>query len=139
LHAASNISSITQKAAVAALSGPQHEVARMRATYRARRDQVHAWLTAHPGIRCLRPQGAFYLFPDISALLSPDGVATSAAFAERLLDEHQVAVTPGEGFGAPGYIRISYATSLDTLKRGAERILAFAEALTRATKLTKTV
>ena len=125
-HSTSNISSITQKAAVAALSGPQEALGRMLAEYRTRRDSVHAWLTADAAIRCTRPGGAFYLFPDITDLLSPAGIRTSAQFTQALLDEAHVAVTPGEAFDAPGHIRISYATSLDRLKEGANRILAFA-------------
>src|SRR6185295_4872987 len=74
----SNITSITQKAALEALTAEQTAVGRMRDEYRVRRDNIHAWLTANPGIKCVKPNGAFYLFPDISALLSPDGVKTSA-------------------------------------------------------------
>jgi aspartate aminotransferase len=125
----SNISSITQKAALAAVSGSQDAVTAMRDEYRRRRDSIHAWLTEHPGIRCAKPKGAFYLFPDISRLLSPDGVATSADFAQALLEKEHVVVTPGEAFGAPGYLRISYATSMEQLREGATRILRFAESL----------
>jgi len=125
----SNISSITQKAALAALSGPQDSVAGMLDEYRARRDNIHAWLTAHPLIRCLKPKGAFYLFADISGLLSPDGVATSAAFAQALIEKAHVVVTAGEAFDAPGYLRISYATSMEQLREGADRILRFAESV----------
>jgi aspartate aminotransferase len=125
----SNISSITQKAAIAALSGPQEPVARMLAEYRTRRDSIHQWLTAHPLIRCIKPKGAFYLFLDISGLLSPDGVVSSADFAQALIEKERVVVTPGEGFDAPGYIRISYATSLEQLREGATRILRLAESV----------
>jgi aspartate aminotransferase len=97
--------------------------------YRKRRDSIHTWLTAHPGIRCVKPKGAFYLFPDISALLSADGMKTSADFASALLEREHVAVTAGEGFDAPGYLRISYATSMEQLQEGATRILRFAESL----------
>ena len=125
----SNITSITQKAALAAVSGPQDAVTAMLNEYRERRDNIHAWLTAHPGIRCVKPKGAFYLFPDISGLLSPDGLKTSADFAQALLEKEYVAVTAGEGFDAPGYLRISYATSMEQLREGATRILRFAESL----------
>jgi aspartate aminotransferase len=131
-HSTSNVSSITQKAALAALTGPQDTVRRMLDEYRTRRDAVHEWLTANPAIRCVRPQGAFYLFLDISDLLSPDGIRTSADFAQALLEQSHVAVTAGEGFDAPGHIRISYATSIDTLREGANRILAFARKLQAA-------
>jgi aspartate aminotransferase len=135
-HSTSNISSITQKAALAALNGPQDAVTEMLNEYRQRRDGVHAWLTAHPAIRCLRPRGAFYLLPDISDLLSPGGIRTSAEFAQALLDQERVAVTPGEAFDAPGYIRISYATSIEQLREGANRILRFAESLQGSLKST---
>ena len=125
----SNITSITQKAALEALTAEQSAVAKMRDEYRVRRDNIHAWLTANPGIKCVKPNGAFYLFPDISALLSPDGVKTSAEFAQQLLEKEYVVVTPGEAFDAPGYLRISYATSMEQLREGANRILRFAEAI----------
>jgi aspartate aminotransferase len=125
----SNITSITQKAALAAVSGPQDAVDAMLAEYRIRRDAIHGWLTAHPAIRCVKPKGAFYLFPDISGLLSPEGLRTSADFAQALLEQEHVAVTAGEGFDAPGYLRISYATSMEQLREGATRMLRFAESL----------
>jgi aspartate aminotransferase len=125
----SNITSITQKAALAAITGSQEAVTAMLDEYRVRRDNIHAWLTANPGIQCVKPKGAFYLFPNISRLLSPDGVATSADFAQRLLEKEQVVVTPGEAFDAPGYVRISYATSMEQLREGATRILRFADSL----------
>ena len=125
----SNITSITQKAALAAVSGPQDAVATMLHEYRGRRDNIHAWLTAHPGIQCVKPKGAFYLFPDISGLLSPDGLTSSTEFAQALLEKEHVVVTPGEAFDAPGYLRISYATSMEQLREGATRILRFAESL----------
>jgi aspartate aminotransferase len=125
----SNITSITQKAALAAVSGSQDAVTVMLNEYRKRRDNIHGWLTAHPGIKCVIPGGAFYLFPDISSLLSPDGMKTSADFASALLEKEHVAVTAGEGFDAPGYLRISYAASMEDLREGANRILRFAEAL----------
>jgi len=125
----SNISSITQKAALAALSGPQDAISVMLDEYRRRRDNIHAWLTAHPLIRCVKPKGAFYLFPNISGLLSPDGIRTSADFAQGLLEKEHVVVTPGEGFDAPGYMRISYATSMEQLREGANRISRFVESI----------
>jgi len=124
-HSTSNVCSITQKAVVAALDGPQECVTDMLDEYRRRRDRMVGWLSADPRIGLRTPEGAFYLFADISALLSPDGLRTSAAFAAQLLDRARVAVTPGEAFDAPGFIRISYAASLDQLHRGAERILEF--------------
>jgi aspartate aminotransferase len=128
-HSTSNVSSISQKAALAAVNGPQGFVKEMLEEYRKRRDALHAWLTADPRIKCVKPNGAFYLFIDISALLSPDGIRTSGEFAERLLHEAHVALTAGEGFEAPGFLRISYATSMDQLKEGTRRIQAFIEKL----------
>ncbi len=125
----SNVTSITQKAALAAVSGPQDAVTAMLDEYRGRRDKIHEWLTAHPGIQCVKPKGAFYLFPDISGLLSPGGLKTSTEFAQALLEKEHVVVTPGEAFDAPGYLRISYATSMEQLREGATRILRFAESL----------
>ncbi len=125
----SNITSITQKAALAAITGSQEPVRVMLDEYRQRRDNIHGWLTAHPGIKCVKPKGAFYLFPDVSGLLSADGVRTSADFAQALIEREHVVVTPGEAFDAPGYLRISYATSMEQLREGADRILRFADAL----------
>ena len=128
-HSTSNVSSISQKAALAAINGPQGFVKEMLEEYRKRRDALHSWLTADPRIKCVKPNGAFYLFIDISALLSPDGIRTSSEFAGRLLHEAHVALTAGEGFEAPGFLRISYATSMDQLREGTRRIQAFIEKL----------
>ena len=124
-HATSNVSSITQKAAVAALTGSQAPVRVMLDEYRRRRDQLCAWLAADPRLRCQKPAGAFYMFIDISDLLSLDGFRTSLDFADALLAESRVAVTPGEAFDAPGFIRISYATSMENLREGSARLLEF--------------
>jgi aspartate aminotransferase len=125
----SNITSITQHAAVAAISGSQDAVTAMLDEYRRRRDAIHGWLTAHPGIQCVKPRGAFYLFPNITGVLSSEGVRSSLDFSQRLLEEEHVVVTPGEAFCAPGYVRISYATSMEQLEEGATRILRFVESL----------
>jgi aspartate aminotransferase len=124
-HSTSNVSSITQKAALAALTGSQEPVRRMLNEYRRRRDQVCEWLSADARIRVHRPAGAFYVFPDVSDLLVAGEWQTSADFAEALLDESRVAVTPGEAFGAPGFVRLSYATSLEYLREGCRRMLEF--------------
>jgi aspartate aminotransferase len=127
-HSTSNITSFVQKAGVVALNGPQEGVKVMLDEYRRRRDAIHGWLSANPAIKCVKPRGAFYLFPDISELLGGE-VKTSADFAQRLIEKEHVALTPGEGFDAPGYLRISYATSMDQLREGATRILRLAETL----------
>ncbi len=127
-HTTSNITSFVQKAGVVALNGPQDGVKVMLDEYRRRRDAIHGWLTANPAVKCVKPRGAFYLFPDISELLGGE-VKTSSQFAQRLIEQEHVALTPGEGFDAPGYLRISYATSMDQLREGATRILRLADSL----------
>ena len=124
-HATSNVNSITQKAALEAVTGPQTAVRAMLDQYRTRRDTLHAWLTADPRLRCEKPAGAFYMFVDVADVLSMDGFRTSLDFADALLEEARVAVTPGEAFDAPGFIRISYATSMDHLREGSRRLLEF--------------
>ena len=124
-HSTSNVCSITQKAVTAALNGPQSCVTDMLNEYRRRRDQLHAWLADEPRLRVQKPAGAFYLFVDASDFLSPDGIRTTQELAQALLDKSRVALTPGEAFDAPGFLRISYATSLGELERGVDRILRF--------------
>jgi aspartate aminotransferase len=126
-HSTSNVTSITQKAAVAALTGSQAPVKAMLDEYRVRRDALHGWLTADSRLRCRKPAGAFYMFVDISDLLSVNGYRTSADFVDALLAEARVAVTPGEAFDAPGFIRISYATSMEILREGSRWILEFVQ------------
>jgi aspartate aminotransferase len=134
-HATSNINSITQKAGIAALTGPQDGVTVMLNEYRKRRDAVHGWLTADPRFVCVKPSGAFYLFPYVADLLSPTGIKTTGELAEALLQEVSVAVTPGEGFDAPGFFRLSYATSLDRLREGVDRMFAFVATLEKSGKI----
>jgi aspartate aminotransferase len=124
-HSTSNVTSITQKAAVEALTGPQDAVRTMLDEYRHRRDLLHQWLTADPRLRCEKPAGAFYMFVDVGDVLSVDGFRTSLDFADALLQDARVAVTPGEAFDAPGFIRISYATSTENLREGSRRLLEF--------------
>jgi aspartate aminotransferase len=135
-HSTSNINSITQKAGIAALTGPQDDVTKMLNEYRKRRDAVHGWLTADPRFVCLKPGGAFYLFPYIADLLTPGGLKSSGELAEALLKDVSVAVTPGEGFDSPGFFRLSYATSIERLKEGVDRIRAFVQKLESSGKLT---
>jgi aspartate aminotransferase len=127
-HSTSNVASISQKAAVAALAGSQAPVVAMLDAYRIRRDRLFDWLTTDPRLRCRKPAGAFYMFVDIGEALAATGLRTSADFAEALLEEARIAVTAGEAFDAPGFIRISYATSLDNLREGSSRLLAFVRA-----------
>jgi aspartate aminotransferase len=124
-HSTSNVTSITQKAAVEAVHGSQAPVRAMLDEYRKRRDLLYEWITADSRLRCLKPAGAFYMFIDVSDALSTDGFRTSLDFADALLQEARVAVTPGEAFDAPGFIRISYATSTENLREGSRRLLEF--------------
>ena len=93
--------------------------------YRTRRDTLMKWLAADPRIEVVKPAGAFYLFPRLTKLLESIGIATTAEFSQVLLDEARVALTAGEGFDAPGFVRISYATSLERLREGTTRIFEF--------------
>jgi aspartate aminotransferase len=123
-HSTSNPTSISQKAAFEALTGPQDSVAMMLAEYAKRRDFVVERLNAVPGIRCTRPGGAFYAYPNIASSFG-HGVKDSFDFSVQLLEKHHVAVVPGSAFGTTDHIRISYATSLEQLERGVARIAEF--------------
>jgi aspartate aminotransferase len=125
-HSTSNANSIAQWAAVSALTGPQDSVAAMLAEYTARRAWLLEALKEIPGIKCAEPEGAFYAFPDVRGCLN-DGMRTSGEFAQRLLEEEHVVVTDGAGFGTEGYVRISYATSMEQIREGVRRIKRFAE------------
>ena len=119
VNSVSCTASFSQRAAIAALSGPQDDVEAMVAEFRRRRDAVVAGLNAIPGIRCLSPHGAFYVFPNITGLGRP-----SREVADLLLQEAGVATLSGTAFGeyGEGYLRLSYANSLENLKRAVERI-----------------
>jgi aspartate aminotransferase len=129
-HATSNVCNIAQAAAIAALDGPLDEVAQMRATYDRRRKVAYERLNAIDGVDCPLPEGAFYTFPSVEGVLGREVggrvVDSSQGLCEALLDAAQVALVPGEGFGAPGYVRLSYALADDDLTTGLDRI---AEAL----------
>lgn len=127
-HSTSHPDSIAQHAAAVAFNGPQESVATMLAEYTKRRDYLIPALHDIPGIKCSDPEGAFYAFPDIRGCLN-DKVKTSADFANALLQEEHTVVTDGAGFGAEGFIRISYATSLARLEEGVKRIRSLAERL----------
>jgi aspartate aminotransferase len=118
----SNASSISQKAAVVALSGDQTCVAKMNESFKARHDFVVQGLNALPGVSCLPGAGTFYAFADVSKAMASLGCREDGEFAELLLNEGGVAVVPGGGFGAPGHIRISFATSMTNLEKAIERI-----------------
>lgn len=127
-HSTSNANSIAQSAAVEALNGPQESVAAMLGEYTARRAWLLNALKEIPHLSCNEPEGAFYAFPSVRECLGGE-VRNSADFASRLLTEEQTVVTDGAGFGAEGYLRISYATSMEQLREGVVRIKRFVERL----------
>ena len=127
-HQTQCAASFAQFGAIEALSGPQDFVGDLVAEYRARRDMVVAGLSAIPGIKCRVPEGAFYAFPDIRKLLSK-AVPDALTFASRLLDEQGVAVVAGEGFGCPGFIRLSFARSREELSQGLAALSTFVATL----------
>ncbi len=129
-HSTSNPNSIAQSAATEALSGPQESVAAMLAEYKARREWLVQALAEIPGLSCNKPEGAFYAFPDVRGCLKGQ-IRTSGEFAQRLLEDEQTVVTDGAGFGTEGFIRISYATSMEQLKEGVHRLRRFAELVSR--------
>ena len=129
----SNPTSIAQHAALEAVRGSMESVAAMLAEYERRRSRVISGLRAIPGLTCTEPQGAFYAFPNIAACRTRDaeciaasnGRLDSAVVARRLLESSHVAVVPGEGFGAPGFLRLSYATSIERIEEGMRRLAEF--------------
>ena len=123
-HSTQSPTTFAQLGAVEALTGPQKFVQGLVAEYRRRRDFLHPAIAALPRVTCVEPEGGFYLFPNLARYLTPE-MPTSLELGRRLLEEKGVAVVPGEGFGAPGYIRISFARSLEDLREGAKRIAAF--------------
>ena len=125
----SNPTSIVQKAAVAALNGPQQCVSEMRTEYIQLRDYVVNGLRSIPGVKCTLPEGAFYVYPNISAFFGRGGLKSASDLAGRLLREAHVATVPGEGFGTTDHIRVSYATSIAELNRGLDRMRKFLGAL----------
>lgn len=120
-HSTSNANSMTQKAAIEAAIGPQEAVHSMIAEYKRRRDWIVPALNEIEGITCAMPEGAFYVMPDVKRLLG-GRVHGSIELSKLLLDEERVVVTPGAAFGIEGYLRISYANSLEAIKEGIRRI-----------------
>ena len=123
-HTTSNPTSVSQKAAIEAVRGPQDSIPVMLAEYRKRRDFVVQRLRAIPGVKIAEPKGAFYAYPNISVGFS-NGITSALQFSERLLADAHVAVVPGEAFGTNEHVRISYATSMKELERGLDRIARF--------------
>jgi aspartate aminotransferase len=124
----SNPASMAQAAALEAISGPQDEVLSMVLAFRQRRDFIVERLNAIEGMRCLKPQGAFYVFPNVSAFFGTTAKGKKLAYpcdvADYLLEEAKVAVVPGEDFGSKQHIRFSYATALEDIEKGCNRIAA---------------
>jgi len=129
-HSTSNVTSFVQRGAIEALAGPQDSVETMRAEYERRRNRIVAGLKALPEVQCALPGGAFYVYPNVKAYLSPE--LNVNALASRLLDEALVAVVPGPAFGTEDHVRFSYAASLEHIEEGLARFGAFLSQL-RAT------
>jgi aspartate aminotransferase len=121
----SNPSSMVQKAAIAALEGPQDCIAEFRADYIRLRDRAMKDMLSIPGIHCARPEGAFYLYPNVSAYLGRSGLNSGIDVANRLLHEAHVVTVPGEGFGTHEHVRLSYATSSAVLTEAVKRMKQF--------------
>ncbi len=127
-HSTQCPATFAQHAAVTALSGPQDTVQQMATDYRRRRDLVYRAVCAIPKVTCTEPAGGFYVFPNISRYLSPTR-KSAIDLAGRLLESHRVAVVPGEGFGAPGYLRLSFARPTTELEQGVARLSEFLRGL----------
>ena len=127
-HSTSNAASISQYAALEALTGDQTPVRQMLTTFAERRDAVLPRIREIPGMTCVEPRGAFYAFPNVSGLLSED-MATSADLSAWLIDECHVVTVPGTAFGRDDHLRLSYATSMTVLDEALERIASACEKL----------
>jgi aspartate aminotransferase len=127
-HSTSNPVSVSQKAALEAVTGPQDSVGQMLGEYAKRRRFVIDRLRAIPGVRCAEPGGAFYAYPNIASSFAR-GIRDTMDFSVKLLEKAHVAVVPGEAFGTKEHIRISYATSMELLEKGLTRIAEFMESL----------
>jgi aspartate aminotransferase len=124
-HSTSNPTTTAQYAAIAAYNGPQEPVEEMRLAFEQRLEIIFDKIMAIPGFTCVKPQGAFYLYPNVKKAAEMTGYNNVDDFVEALLVEAKVAVVPGSGFGTPDNIRLSYATSLELLEKAVERISQF--------------
>jgi aspartate aminotransferase len=127
-HSTQNPTTFAQVGAVEALTGPQKAVQDLAAEYRRRRDFIYPAVKALPNVSCVEPMGGFYVFPNLVRYLGPT-VPNTLELGRRLLEEKGVATVPGEGFGAPGYLRISFARPMEDLHEGMERIREFLSGL----------
>jgi len=130
-----NAAAVSQAAALAAIEGPTDELETMRVEFDKRRKAMVKALREIPGVTCVEPKGAFYAFPDLSSFLgkkTPDGkkIENDAQLCEYLIEAARVAVVPGSAFSAPGFIRLSYATSMKNVEEGVGRIAAALPKLT---------
>ena len=129
-HATSNVANVSQRAALAAVSGDLEAVAMMRSAFERRGRTMHQLLSAIPGVTCLEPQGAFYCFPNVSGLLGRElggrTCSSTLELADLVLSEAKVAFVPGEAFGTPGYARFSFALGDADLEEGVRRLAALA-------------
>jgi len=125
-HVTSNVCNVAQRAALAAVSGDLTAVAMMRTAFERRGRKMHEMLSAIPGVSCLEPQGAFYCFPSFQGLLNRDvgghSATTTMELADLILSEAKVALVPGEAFGAPGYVRLSFAMADAEMEEGVARL-----------------
>ncbi len=121
----SNATSVVQKAAIAAVAGPQDCVVQFRAEFIDLRDYMLAKLAQIPGITCTTPEGAFYVYPNMSAYLGKTGIKTATELATRLLHEAHVVTVPGEAFGTGQHIRISYPVTKESIDEGTKRMGEF--------------
>jgi aspartate aminotransferase len=135
-NSTSNPTSISQKAALGAMTLPlEAEVEAMRKVFDERRQHIVKRLNAIPGVSCFDPGGAFYAFPFVGKLLGKkipgqsEPIGTDDAFVAHLLDHHKVAVVPGSAFGAPGYLRLSFAIGMDQIDKGVDRIAEMVKSL----------
>ncbi|WP_238988221.1 pyridoxal phosphate-dependent aminotransferase [Filibacter tadaridae] len=124
-HSTSNPTTTSQYAAIEAYNGPQDAVETMRKDFESRLDRVYPQLAAIPGFKVIKPQGAFYLLPEVTEAMEKTGFANVDDFAEALLTKANVAVIPGSGFGSPNTIRLSYATSIELIEEAIRRIHSF--------------
>ncbi|MEO6468377.1 MAG: pyridoxal phosphate-dependent aminotransferase, partial [Acidimicrobiia bacterium] len=128
-HSTSNVANVSQRAALAAVSGDLSAVAMMRDAFERRGKTMHAMLSAIPGVMCVEPQGAFYCFPSFEGVLGRElggrVITSTVELTEVLLDVAKVAIVPGEAFGAPGYARLSFALGDDDIEVGVQRIADF--------------
>ncbi|MBT2690046.1 pyridoxal phosphate-dependent aminotransferase [Bacillus sp. ISL-47] len=130
-HSTSNPTTTAQYGSIAAYAGPQDMLAEMREAFEHRLNIIYDKLIKIPGFNCVKPQGAFYLFPNVQKAAKLTGFDNVDDFAKALLEEAMVAVIPGSGFGSPENIRLSYATSLDLLEKAVERMHSFVEKNTK--------